>query len=1387
MSGLFLSCDGYRNKVLVENDLPGSDSSFELVIDGELVDVIDLTKQSGEPVLLNINQICDSGFNSKNLDSKNNYWQPSGESSDGFTLSVDFDEKFTLQQGHTAYLFQSETHTDSIELVYHDPVAGELLPVTAGEYYQVGGSFGCHRCDASLIIEFYDTQKKKLQQKKIDLLPTMPGGQSLEDYLCIAERIRIPNQATFAKLILLKFPTNPELAQNSSFFFFTRLFFVQVSANDTVFSGWSECPIGLEDWGKLRKSNLQQYVSVNVQLPGIVYDGQAHNIDIIDQKTAESIAGSPKKFTSTEIHKVLFPAIKNVSRSLEELFDDYYYQSSLSDISTDLIEHYKKIGWKKFISATPYFDIAWYLTINKELINKTIDPLTHFLTIGCKELQDPHPLFNLKWYYEKYLAKDEPTEHPFFHYLDKGWKKGYSPNPLFWPEWYALTYIKELSDSIDPFYHYLVYGWRLGYDPNPLFSVNYYTSNYRSKEALNPDPLSHYFHVGWRKGYNTHQLFDAKYYLESMNRKIDSIHYSPLQYLLENPDSPSPHPLFDVTFYREQLKTELTVHPIIDYVARGPHGQLDPHPFFSKKYYFQYAPDIHIYNFDPLIHYLNSGYKEGRHFHPLFNTGFYSQFLPGAKERNPPSSSGVKKLSGTKEPSETKELKTLSPAEERDLNPLIHYLEKGYGEGLPCRFAEQPDQTPKPLPGSRNVFEIPIDKLFSGKENSDEQVFGKIGVFAHIFYPDLAEEMLNATNNIPASCTIYISTDSAIKAKEIDDACKNVSKHPFEIRLLPNRGRDIAPMLVGFRDRLLEVDYAVHIHSKKSKHYAKEFESWRRYLINGNLGSKELVQNILALLSNEKIGAYMPDHYAPIRKLIQWGGNFNTLSSMLGLCGQQLTKEHCLDFPSGSMFWFKPKALQPLFDLHLRFYHFDAEKGQVDGTLAHAIERGFFYFVESAGYEWVVGQPGSNAKALNVSSNRLIGQTNRYLPCNIEQGELRHYYPECTKFFVRPSTIKKPRLNLLIPTVDTSVGYAGVSTALDVFHAIREKLGDKFDARMIATDTSPSNQYNPPLGYSFIEPLDGDLEGQDVVIDGAQRFRFPFFVRENDFFMATAWWTAQNALDILKQQCQIFSIDNRSFIYLIQDFECGFYPWSTKYALADQTYRHPQQTIPIFNTDILFEFFKEHHYYDKGHVLYPGINMDYKKAINHAAEKEKIVLLYARPHAERNCLPFIDVLIQDLITKNPGFWADWRFLAIGEDFKADVLKSCKRIEVLGRLTIDEYAVLSSKAALAVSLMESPHPSYPPLEMAEAGVLVVANNYDQKDLSGTHENIYTFSAFDIDDVARQIKSIADMWMNDNKIGWKGNAKIDWFFGGKSSLGDVASGVSDIVLKSLVQKQ
>jgi hypothetical protein len=58
----------------------------------------------------------------------------------------------------------------------------------------------------------------------------------------------------------------------------------------------------------------------------------------------------------------------------------------------------------------------------------------------------------------------------------------------------------------------------------------------------------------------------------------------------------------------------------------------------------------------------------------------------------------------------------------------------------------------------------------------------------------------------------------------------------------------------------------------------------------------------------------------------------------------------------------------------------------------------------------------------------------------------------------------------------------------------------------------------------------------------------------------------------------------------------------------------------------------------------------------------------------------------------------------------------QNMEIGGKASLEDYADHLNRAAVGISLMISPHPSYPPLEMAEAGVLTITNNYGCKDLS-----------------------------------------------------------------------
>ena len=60
-----------------------------------------------------------------------------------------------------------------------------------------------------------------------------------------------------------------------------------------------------------------------------------------------------------------------------------------------------------------------------------------------------------------------------------------------------------------------------------------------------------------------------------------------------------------------------------------------------------------------------------------------------------------------------------------------------------------------------------------------------------------------------------------------------------------------------------------------------------------------------------------------------------------------------LDMPSGSMFWARPKALGPLIGLGLGVGDFPPEPCEVDGTIAHCLERLFLFSCEKADYQWI--------------------------------------------------------------------------------------------------------------------------------------------------------------------------------------------------------------------------------------------------------------------------------------------------------------------------------------------------------------------------------------------------------------------------------------------------
>jgi lipopolysaccharide biosynthesis protein len=173
-----------------------------------------------------------------------------------------------------------------------------------------------------------------------------------------------------------------------------------------------------------------------------------------------------------------------------------------------------------------------------------------------------------------------------------------------------------------------------------------------------------------------------------------------------------------------------------------------------------------------------------------------------------------------------------------------------------------------------------------------------------------------------------------------------------DIVVCRNRGRDVAPFFVETGKYLLDAELILHLHTKKSSHDDR-YKGWGEFLCNNLIGSDLVVQSILHVFEQSHIGIVYSEHYPEVAHLRNWGYDFPKAQDLLLRIGVSIVADTLLEFPTGNMFWARREAISPLLECGLSYEHFDLELGQLDGTLAHAIERCVLYIAESNGYSRV--------------------------------------------------------------------------------------------------------------------------------------------------------------------------------------------------------------------------------------------------------------------------------------------------------------------------------------------------------------------------------------------------------------------------------------------------
>lgn len=304
-----------------------------------------------------------------------------------------------------------------------------------------------------------------------------------------------------------------------------------------------------------------------------------------------------------------------------------------------------------------------------------------------------------------------------------------------------------------------------------------------------------------------------------------------------------------------------------------------------------------------------------------------------------------------------------------------------------------------------------------------------------------------------------------------------------------------------------------------------------------------------------------------------------------------------------------------------------------------------------------------------------------------------------------------PRVSMVTDSINRGSLYGGVGTAMILSALVAQETGARL---RIVTRTERAQ----PGGLDGLLDTYGIRLTQDVEFVFApfydENYEIDFF--EDELFITTSWWTTAATLA---------SVRSEKIVYLLQEDERMFYPHGDEHLRCATVLQH-QDIRFVINTRLLFDHLVASGLQNiavRGTWFEPSFPSHVFRPRERTATK-RTLLFYARPNNVRNLFYFGLEVLETAIARGVIDLEQWDLVLVGKDIPKlrfdEGRYSPRRME---NLSWTEYAALAGSTDLALCLMYTPHPSYPPFDLAASGAVVVTNRYGNKqDLSGYSENI-----------------------------------------------------------------
>jgi hypothetical protein len=293
----------------------------------------------------------------------------------------------------------------------------------------------------------------------------------------------------------------------------------------------------------------------------------------------------------------------------------------------------------------------------------------------------------------------------------------------------------------------------------------------------------------------------------------------------------------------------------------------------------------------------------------------------------------------------------------------------------------------------------------------------------------------------------------------------------------------------------------------------------------------------------------------------------------------------------------------------------------------------------------------------------------------------------------------QPRITLVTDSINSGSLYGGVATAIIFAVELAKASGGPL---RVLTRTELPHQDNvrhvlENAGIAYRESIEFCCSSP-----GSRR---EVDIGEREVFLTTSWWTTDACRKVVAPE---------RIIYLLQEDEREFYPAGDDRLRCAEILKDPRIRF-VTNTRLLADHLASEGYDNIGRnglwfdPAFPSTSYYYEPS----DVAKRNFFFYARPGNLRNLFYRGIEVIGEAVEQRILDAAQWQIHFVGKDLDPAWAELPFRPVLKQNLAWADYTALVRRMDLGLSLMYTPHPSYPPLDLVASGSVVVTNRHGLK--------------------------------------------------------------------------